>query len=326
MTARLGPREKTLPAGEVARRLCASLCSVIRGKRPVIEHVVAGLLAGGHILVDDVPGLGKTTLAKTIARSIGGAGRATSLSFKRIQFTPDLLPYDVTGVDVFEPASKRFVFSPGPVFCNVLLADEINRTTPKVQSALLEVMAERQVTVGNRTHAVDEPFFVIATQNPVETEGTYALPLAELDRFLMKLSLGYPDYDAELEIVREDPASRIMPTVRPICRKAELIAAQRASGEVHCDERLLAVAVRVSEATRGHAGIEIGASPRGTLMLVQASRGLAVVRGRDFCIDQDLLEIAPAVLAHRLRMRDRRTDAASLVRELVLEELDKLGH
>ena len=189
-------------AHALARRLVDGLASVIRGKEEVLERLVTAVIAGGHVLVEDVPGLGKTTLAKTIARLVSGSRKGSAVTFRRIQFTPDLLPYDITGVDVFDPGTRKFVFTPGPVFANVLLADEINRTTPKVQSALLEVMAEGQVTIGNTTYPMDPFFFVIATQNPVEMEGVYHLPLAQIDRFLMKLHIGYPDAEVEVGIVQ----------------------------------------------------------------------------------------------------------------------------
>jgi MoxR-like ATPase len=302
------------------------LASVIRGKDLVLEHLVTGILAGGHVLIEDVPGLGKTTLAKTVARLVSRSRRGAHVIFRRIQFTPDLLPYDITGVDVFDPGTRSFVFTPGPVFANVLLADEINRTTPKVQSALLEVMAEGQVTVGNTTYMMDPFFFVIATQNPVEMEGVYPLPLAQIDRFLMKLRIGYPDKDVEFGIVRDDPSSRVMPGVRPVCGKQEILAARARVESVYCDEKLLRAAVGVSAATRAHPGVALGASPRGSLMLVQAARAFALVRGREYVIDQDLIDLAPLVIAHRLRLKDTRTDAAALVREIVMSELSRLSY
>ena len=310
----------------LATRLIDGLERVIRGKRRVLEYLVTALLAEGHVLLEDVPGLGKTTLAKTAARLVARDKRGTPVNFRRIQFTPDLLPYDITGVDVFDPEARRFVFQPGPVFAQVLLADEINRTTPKVQSALLEVMAEHQVTVGNRTHRMDPLFFVIATQNPVETDGTYPLPLAQLDRFLMRLKIGYPSEEEELGIVRDDPAARIMPTVKPVCGREELLETRRFADELFCDERLLKAAVAVSAATRHHRGIELGCSPRASLMLARAMRAYALVRGRDYCIDQDLVELAPLVLTHRMRLKDLRLDLPALLREIALHELDRLPY
>jgi MoxR-like ATPase len=313
-------------AHELAGRLVEGLASVIRGKQLVLEHLVTGIMAGGHVLIEDVPGLGKTTLAKTVARLISKSRKGSAVTFRRIQFTPDLLPYDITGVDVFDPGSRAFVFTPGPVFTNVLLADEINRTTPKVQSALLEVMAEGQVTVGNHTYPMDPFFFVIATQNPVEMEGVYPLPLAQVDRFLLKLRIGYPDPAVEVGIVRDDPSATVMPEVRPVCGKEDILAARRCAENVFCDEKLLRVAVGISTATRSHPGIALGSSPRGSLMLVRAARAFALVRGREYVIDQDLVDLGPLVLAHRLRLKDTRSDPMALVREIVLAELSHLTY
>jgi MoxR-like ATPase len=302
------------------------LATVIRGKDLVLEQLVTGVLAGGHVLIEDVPGLGKTTLAKTLAKLVSRSRKGDPVIFRRIQFTPDLLPYDITGVDVFDPGTRSFVFTPGPVFANVLLADEINRTTPKVQSALLEVMAEGQVTVGNTTYRMDPFFFVIATQNPVEMEGVYPLPLAQIDRFLMKLHIGYPETEVEVGIVRDDPSSHVMPEVRPVCGKQEILAARARVESIYCDEKLLRAAVGVSAVTRAHPGVVLGASPRGSLMLVQSARAFALVRGREYVIDQDLIDLAPLVIAHRLRLKDTRTDAGALVREIVMSELSRLSY
>ncbi|MGA2765078.1 MAG: AAA family ATPase, partial [Spirochaetia bacterium] len=226
----------------LSRRLIEGLQTVIRGKRTVLEYLVTCILAGGHLLIEDVPGLGKTTLAKTVARLVSRSRQGSHVIFRRIQFTPDLLPYDITGVDVFDPSTGKFVFSPGPVFSNVLLADEINRTTPKVQSALLEVMAEGQVTIGNKTHRLDPFFFVMATQNPVEMEGVYTLPIAQIDRFLMKLRVGYPALEVEVEIVRDDPSRTVMPEVQAVCGRDEILGAREAVGNVFCDEKLIRAA------------------------------------------------------------------------------------
>jgi MoxR-like ATPase len=310
----------------LAVRLIDGLERVIRGKRRALEYLVTGLLAGGHVLIEDVPGLGKTTLAKTAARLISRDKNGGPVTFRRIQFTPDLLPYDITGVDIFDPEHRRFVFRAGPVFANIVLADEINRTTPKVQSALLEVMAENQVTVGNKTHAMDPLFFVVATQNPVETDGTYPLPLAQLDRFLMRISIGYPGEEDEIGIVRDDPSATIMPKVKPVCRKREILQGRKIVEQVFCDDRLLQVAVSVSVATRRHRGIELGCSPRVSLMLVKAARAFALIQGRSYCIDQDFLELAPLVLSHRIRLKDIRIDAPSLIREITLHELSRIAY
>jgi MoxR-like ATPase len=330
--SRRAPHPGALPltdfrsAHALARRLVDGLGTVIRGKEAVLEYLVAAVLAGGHVLVEDVPGLGKTTLAKTLARLVSRSRKGAPVVFRRIQFTPDLLPYDITGVDVFDPATRSFVFTPGPVFANVLLADEINRTTPKVQSALLEVMAEGQVTVGTTTYPVDPFFFVIATQNPVEMEGVYPLPLAQVDRFLMKLSIGYPDRETEIGIVRDDPAATVMPRVRAVCGRDELITVRGRVERVFCDEALIGAAVGICAATRSHPGIALGASPRGGLMLVRAARSLALVRGREYVIDQDIVDLAPLVIAHRLRLKDSRVDPAALAREICMSELSRLAY
>ncbi len=311
---------------DLSRRLLDGLERVIRGKRTVLEYLVTGVLAEGHVLIEDVPGLGKTTLAKTLARLISKQNRKSPVVFRRIQFTPDLLPYDITGVDIYDPDKRGFTFSPGPVFANILLADEINRTTPKVQSALLEVMAENQVTVGNKTYRMDPFFFVIATENPVETEGVYPLPLAQTDRFLMRIGIGYPEADVEFAIVKDDPAVTVMPEIQPVCGKEEILEGRGWASKVFCDDRLIRAAVAVAAATRSHQGVELGASPRGSIMLVRAARALALVKGRDYVIDQDLVDLAPLVIAHRLRRKDARLDAAALVRELTLAELSRMPY
>jgi MoxR-like ATPase len=310
----------------LAGSLVDRLATVIRGKEAFLRRLVGCLLAGGHVLLEDVPGLGKTTVAKTLAHLIGDDANGGSVTFRRIQFTPDLLPYDITGVDIYEPESRGFVFSPGPIFANVVLADEINRTTPKVQSALLEVMAENQVTIGNKTHHLDRFFFVVATQNPLDIEGTYPLPVAQIDRFLMRLALGYPDRDVEYQIVQEDPSERIMPFVEPVCGKDEILAAREATQRVHCDSRLVRAVVDIVAATREHHAVELGASPRGSLMLVKAARAYALVHGRDFVIDQDVIDLAPPVLAHRIVVKEGRYTPQELVQEITFAELEKIRY
>jgi MoxR-like ATPase len=317
-------------AGTIAGRLLQGLGQVIRGKEEFLSHLIACLFAEGHVLIEDLPGLGKTTVAKTLAALISAdtpetdssgpghtAGGASERFFRRIQCTPDLLPYDITGVDVFNPESRSFDFRPGPVFTHILLADEINRTTPKVQSALLEVMAEGQVTVGLSTYRLERPFFVMATQNPVETEGTYLLPLAQADRFLMRLSIGYPGPEAELSILTDNPAEALRST-RPVCGKNDILEAQEAAGRIYCDPKLARAVIALSSATRVHRSVLYGVSPRGSLMLLQAARALALLKGRTFVTDQDLVELAPLVLAHRIKLKDVRVRAEDLTRELVL--------
>jgi MoxR-like ATPase len=309
-------------------RLADGLETVIRGKRSFLEDLIVCLVSGGHALIEDLPGTGKTTVAKALAMLLtnpptGAKRSAKRASFKRIQFTPDLLPYDITGVDVFDPASRGFEFRPGPVFANVLLADEINRTTPKVQSALLEAMAEGQVTVGSRTHALEDFFFVIATQNPVESEGTYPLPAAQLDRFMMRLSLGYPDADAELGILRDNPGETALKDLEPVCALADIIKARRAAEAVRCDDRLLRAIVSLCQATRSHPGIGLGVSPRGALMLLKAARARALLLGRDYLIGQDVIDMAVQTLSHRVKAKDLRLDLGAYIREEIVARIER---
>lgn len=293
---------------------------VLRGKESLIEKVLAGYLAGGHILLEDLPGTGKTTVGRTLAKLFDGA------VFKRIQFTPDLLPYDITGVDVWDDHQKAFVFHQGPVFAHIVLADEINRTTPKVQSALLEAMAESQVTIGNQTHILADPFLVIATQNPVETEGTYPLPEAQKDRFMLLLRPGYPDLESEYSIIRDDPGRHTLPDLRPVCSLPELLEMKESVRNVHMDERLMHSTVDLAAALRHHPDTVLGVSTRGALMLSAAMRALAYVRGRDYVIDQDLADLAVEVYAHRIRLRGGALKAEELVADLASGELRRLRH
>jgi MoxR-like ATPase len=306
---------------EAAEALINGAARVIRGKREFLELLTAAILAGGHVLIEDNPGLGKTTVAKTFARLIAGQ-KGEPLLFKRIQFTPDLLPYDITGVDVFDPRSQSFRFVPGPVLANIVLADEINRTTPKVQSALLEVMAERQVTIGAATHEPPKPFFVLATQNPIESEGTFPLPAAQLDRFMMRLSLGYPDREAELSILDDNPSENALTVLEPVLDITEFLEAQKAAGEVFCHTALKEAIADLVRETRGHRGFLLGASPRAGLHLLEAVKALALVRGRNYVIDEDIVLLAAPVLAHRIRLRDPRVRGEKLIRELCLARID----
>jgi MoxR-like ATPase len=293
---------------------------IIKGKREFLELLIAAIFAGGHILIEDNPGLGKTTVAKTLARLIDGGN--TGIVFKRIQFTPDLLPYDITGVDVFDPRARNFRFIPGPVLANIVLADEINRTTPKVQSALLEVMAERQVTIGQNTYRPPEPFFVIATENPIESEGTFPLPAAQLDRFMMRLSMGYPDRDAELAILEENPAEEGLARLEPVLQLTEFMAAQKAAREVFCHRALKEAIADIIRDTRIHKGFSLGASPRAGLHLLEAVKALALVRGRNYVIDEDLAVLSAPVLVHRLKFQDPRAQGDKCIREICLERIN----
>ncbi len=265
----------------------------IQGKGEVIRLALVALLAEGHVLLEDVPGVGKTMLAKSLARSLGS-------SWSRIQFTPDLLPTDVTGVNVWDQRAGRFTFKPGAIFANVCLADEINRASPKTQSALLESMEERQVTVDGATHRLQEPFMVIATQNPVEHEGTYPLPESQVDRFIMRLSMGYPSRRAELEILDTHGERNSFDELEPVAGIAfvrELIARAR---EVYVAPAVKRYIVEITEATRADPGVHLGASPRASLFLLKASRALAGSRGRNYVVPDDVKELVVPVLSHRI--------------------------
>ena len=287
---------------DTVESLVDSVSEVIVGKRPQIERVAIAMLCGGHVLIDDVPGTGKTMLARSFAASMG-------VEFRRLQCTPDLLPNDVTGVRVFDPRSGEFRFEPGPVFTNILLADEINRATPRTQAALLEAMAERQVTVDGETRQLPEPFLVLATQNPVEFEGTFPLPEAQLDRFMMSLSLGYPTPPEEQSLLSmiglEHPVNRVKPVVQLAGAHVDgegstWIELARLAAATHLDDSLEAYIVAIVGATRNHQAIDLGASPRATIALAAAARALAAVRGRDFVLPDDVKELAAPVIAHRL--------------------------
>ena len=268
---------------------------VIQGKPEVIDLVVLCLVSEGHLLVEDVPGVGKTSLAKALATSI-------DCSFGRVQFTPDLLPSDVVGVNVWNRATSTFEFRPGPVFSNIVLGDEINRASPKTQSALLEAMAERQVTVDGVTHPLERPFMVIATQNPIEHEGTYPLPDSQLDRFLMRVSVGYPSRDAELTILDAHGDHDALVDLGPVITASQVEGMTRAVRSVHVADPLRGYLVDLANATRRHPGVAIGMSPRATLALQRVARALAAMRGRSYLVPDDFKELAGPVLAHRLTL------------------------
>ena len=276
---------------ETVERIVDNVERAVAGKREGISLAVTALLAGGHVLIEDVPGVGKTLLAKALARSVAG-------DFRRIQFTPDLLPADITGTNVYNQGDGAFEFWAGPVFANVVLADEINRASPKTQSALLEAMEEGSVTVDGVTRRLPEPFGVIGTQNPVEHEGTYPLPHAELDRFMVKMAVGYPDEEAELDLLRlsADPVAEIGPVVG----LAEFLQMRRLAEEVYASEAVLRYIVSVTSATREHETIRLGASPRASRMLLGASKARAAARGRSYCTPDDVKALALSVLSHRI--------------------------
>ena len=283
----------TLTPGGAYDLIAKTVQAVMRGKPDTIRLAVAALFAEGHLLIEDVPGVGKTTLARCIAASVGG-------KWHRIQFTPDLLPGDITGVMVYHQSAERFQFHPGGIFANVVLADEINRGTPKTQAALLEVMAERRVTVDSVSHDVPRPFMVVATQNPIELEGTYRLPEAQLDRFLMRLSVGYPDHNAEVLVVLGDCAGVSpdeLPSVLDIADLQKVIAEVRKS---RVAPEIVSYAVRLAEASRAHPAVRYGASPRGSIALIRSAQGIAATHGRDYVIPDDVKDVAHPVLCHRL--------------------------
>lgn len=299
---------------EAARQVVEAVETVILGKSEVVRLAVACLLSNGHLLIEDIPGVGKTMLARALSRSIGGV-------FKRAQFTPDLLPADLTGTAIFNQRSGDFEFREGPVFANVLLADEINRATPKTQSALLECMEERQVSRDGQTYDLPRPFLVIATENVVEYQGTFPLPEAQLDRFLMRLSLGYPDHENEVAILtrqmKEHPITRVSPVTDP----DGVARLQAAVADVHVDESLKDYIVRVVEATRTHPAARLGASPRGSLGLMRASQAFAAIEGRNFLIPDDVKALAPAVLCHRIVLRPDARARGATPQEVIDEVL-----
>lgn len=299
---------------DIATQLRQNIQKVIVGKDEIIELTLIAMLCEGHLLLEDVPGTGKTTLAKTIAKSLG-------CTFNRIQFTPDLLPSDVTGIYYYNQKQQEFEFRPGPIFAQILLADEINRATPRTQSALLEAMQERQSTVDIATHKLPRPFLVMATQNPIELEGTFPLPEAQLDRFLMKIALGYPSAAEENDILirfeRQDP----LETLESVASAETILEAQGLVRQVRVEDSLRQYIVNVCRATRAHEDIELGASPRATMALYRTCQALAAVRGRDFVIPDDVKVMAPYVLTHRLvvnpqtRLRGRRPE--DVIRDVV---------
>ncbi|MER7796352.1 MoxR family ATPase [Microbacterium sp. NPDC096154] len=270
-----------------------SVTSVIDGKPHAVRSALVALLAEGHLLIEDVPGVGKTVLARAVAASIQARVR-------RIQFTPDLLPSDVTGVSVFHPATREFEFTPGAVFANIVIADEINRSSPKTQSALLEAMEERQVTVDGRSHALPDPFLVVATQNPLEMEGTYPLPEAQRDRFMLRISMGYPDAQAETLMLRQRDTDNPLAALRPVVTVDEIAGLIQFARSVHVAPAIEEYAVALAQATRTHPDLRLGASPRATLQLVRAAKVWAALDGRGFVIPDDVTDLLEPVFAHRL--------------------------
>lgn len=291
-----------------------NISKVIMGKEEQIEKILLCLYCGGHILLEDIPGTGKTTLAKALARSL-------DCSFKRIQFTPDLLPSELTGINYYNQKEQAFQFRPGAIFTNILLADEINRATPRTQSSLLECMEERQVSVDSVTYPLEAPFFVFATENPIEVQGTFPLPEAQLDRFFLQLSMGYPNPEETVDILKRFILKSPLEELAPVADKAQLLAAMEAVRQVRVSDGVLEYIAALVEGTRNKEQLRMGASPRGALCLMRGAQALAAVRGRDFATPDDVKEMALPVLAHRVLLRsgglDRSVTAQKVIQELL---------
>ncbi|MEJ7783630.1 MAG: AAA family ATPase [Solirubrobacteraceae bacterium] len=296
--------EDVAAAGELVRRIAANVDRAVEVRREVLDHVLIAVLAEGHILVEDLPGVGKTTLARALAKSI-------DLQFARVQCTADLLPADVVGTNVFNRREDRFEFRPGPIFANIVLVDEINRASPKTQSGMLECMQERRVTVDVHTHELARPFLVLATQNPVEYEGTYPLPEAQVDRFMVRLSLGYPSPQSEVGMLAAHESGDRVAELEPVASAADLLAAQDAAARVHASDALREYVVAVLGRTRTDARVELGASPRAGLMLLRAAKARALMEGRDHALPDDVQALAPAVLPHRIVMAPEAMDVTA---------------
>ena len=299
---------------QTAARARENISQVIVGKKEVIDLCLIAILCEGHILMEDLPGTGKTTLAKAIARSL-------NCSFRRIQFTPDLLPSDVTGISYFNQKAGEFEFRPGPIHSQVVLADEINRATPRTQSAMLEAMQERQVTVDVETIALPRPFLVIATQNPIELEGTFPLPEAQIDRFLMKIAIGYPSSEDENAILLRFQENNPLDTLEPVVEADEIVAMQKQVRQVRVEESVRRYVVDVARATRKHEDVAVGVSPRGTMMLFHTAQALAAIHGRDYVLPDDVKYLAPFVLTHRIivnpKTRLRGRNPADVISDIV---------
>lgn len=290
-----------------------NLNTVIQGKADAVDVLVTALIAGGSVLMEDVPGVGKTTLAKALAKSIDA-------EYNRVQFTPDLLPADILGSSIYNPVNGTFSFRPGPIFCNVLLADEINRASPRTQSSLLEAMSERQATIEGVRHVLPGPFLVLATENPVEFHGTYPLPEAQMDRFLVRLHLGYPDAEAELEILRSQSSNDPIDDLDAVVTKDDIVRVQRSVRLVHVEDSVAKYIIAIANATRHDSRLRLGVSPRGSLMLHRAAQAVAYLAGRGYVLPDDVQRMAPYVLPHRLMLTSKAKyggeDKASLVAEL----------
>ena len=292
----------------------SNLEKVILGKPKAVYHLLVGLLAGGHVLMEDVPGVGKTTLARALARTVDG-------QFSRIQFTPDLLPADILGVSIYSATTQQFDFRKGPIFANVLLADEINRASPRTQSALLQAMGESDATVDGATYALPRPFLVIATQNPVEYHGTYPLPEAQLDRFLIQTSLGYPEAEVEVDVLFGQSKTHPLESLQPCVTGPQILELQELINEIKVERSVARYMVALAEASRNHPAVAVGASPRGSLALFRSSRARAFLEGRDYCLPDDVKAMAVPTLAHRLSLDVKARYAGTTTTEVVEEIL-----
>lgn len=292
--------------------IAKQLRHVIHGKQQVVDYLLTALCSNGHVLVEDVPGVGKTTLAKALAQTIHG-------DFHRIQFTPDLLPTDIVGGQIYSPGSGHFTFRPGPIFCNILLGDEINRASPRTQSALLEAMNERQVTTEGHTHQLDQPFMVIATQNPIEYHGTYPLPEAQLDRFAMQLEMGYPNEQQEIDIIQQQRQYHPLADVKPVASLEDIIEFQTQVRNIDVEQSIVSYMTSLVRSTRTDARLQLGASPRASLILYRNSQALALLRGRDYVIPDDVKELAIATLAHRLVLQNKAVYAGTSKEDIVAD-------
>ncbi|HBU84166.1 MULTISPECIES: AAA family ATPase [Paenibacillus] len=302
---------------QMNKQLMDHVGKIIVGKDQTIELVMTAIIASGHVLLEDVPGTGKTMLAKSVASSL-------NCTFQRIQFTPDLLPSDLTGIHFFNQKEGDFEFRPGPLFANLVLADEINRATPRTQSSLLECMEERQISIDGSTRQLERPFIVIATQNPVDNQGTFPLPEAQMDRFMMKIRMGYPSSEESVEILRRTVASRSVADLSAIISREQLLEAQNTYTSVQIDEDLLRYIIHLTEATRQHPELSLGVSPRGAQALLKASQAWAALHGRDFVLPDDIKILAEPVLAHRLVFRNRVRQQEGLAERIIQELLSQI--
>lgn len=310
------PQNGARNAGSIIEAIESNLSTVIRGKPESIRLLMITLLAGGHALLEDAPGTGKTTLAKSLARSLDGI-------FRRIQFTPDLLPADITGSSFYNPNLGTFEFREGPVFANVVLADEINRTSPRTQSALLEVMSENQITIEGRRCELPQPFFVVATQNPVEFHGTYPLPEAQLDRFAMRISMGYPDLGHELEMLFSQHTTHPFESLQPVATCEDILTLQTAVRAVRVDKSLAEYMLRLIDHTRSDSRLRLGISPRGSLTLYRTSQARALIEGRDYVLPEDVRALTSPVLAHRMLLDTKAKYGGVLTEHVIEEALEK---